>query len=134
MTGQTGAELRATCPCGALVARTAAAPIRVSICHCDACRRRTGSAFSWNLRFDDSEVTIEGDAREWSRRGDEGATIRDAFCPTCGGSPFYRNDDLPGMIALRGGALGRSAPPPGVSVYHDRCPDWLQIEGVDRWS
>ena len=33
------------CACGAVRYETTGAPRRVSVCHCKACQRRTGSAF-----------------------------------------------------------------------------------------
>ena len=42
---------RAECACGQLSAVCSGEPMRVSVCHCLACKRRTGSAFSYNARF-----------------------------------------------------------------------------------
>jgi hypothetical protein len=50
----------ASCSCGQLVAKVSGDPIRVSICHCLACQRRTGSVFGAQARFDRQNVTIEG--------------------------------------------------------------------------
>ena len=41
---------RAQCSCGQLAAICAGEPVRVSVCHCLECKRRSGSAFSNNAR------------------------------------------------------------------------------------
>ena len=41
----------ASCSCGQLTATTTEDPIRVGICHCLACQRRTGSVFGAQARF-----------------------------------------------------------------------------------
>jgi hypothetical protein len=41
----------ASCSCGQLTVVTAGDPIRVSVCHCLACQRRTGSVFGAQARF-----------------------------------------------------------------------------------
>ena len=44
MTGHT-----ASCRCGQLKAIVTREPVRVSVCHCLDCQKRTGSAFSMNM-------------------------------------------------------------------------------------
>ena len=54
-------------------------PVRVSVCHCLACKRRTGSAFSFNARFPDDAVSIQGRAAKFTRIGDEGGRVTYSF-------------------------------------------------------
>ena len=42
---------RASCTCGQLHLETTGEPVRVSVCHCLDCQRRTGSAFAAQARF-----------------------------------------------------------------------------------
>ena len=121
---------RAECSCGQLSATCSGEPLRVSVCHCLACKRRTGSAFSFNARFAEADVTIEGRAAAFTQTGDEGSRSTFSFCPECGTTVHYRNDRLPGMIAVPVGAFADpSFPPPTVSVYHDetRRHPWVEI-------
>src|SRR5262245_55979620 len=71
---------RAECSCGQLSATCAGEPVRISVCHCLACKRRTGSAFSFNARFAEDNVSIAGRSREHTRIGDEGSRITYSFC------------------------------------------------------
>ncbi len=51
----------ATCSCGRLTATEAGEPARVSVCHCLACQRRTGSVFGAQVRFAGRQVSINGE-------------------------------------------------------------------------
>ncbi|MGA6972374.1 MAG: GFA family protein [Candidatus Binatus sp.] len=120
---------RAECSCGQLSAICSGEPIRVTVCHCLACKRRTGSAFSFNARFADRDVAIEGRAAEFTRIGDDGGRVIYSFCPDCGTTVHYRIDTDPGLVAIPVGTFADlSFPPPAVSVYHEsRRYKWLEI-------
>jgi hypothetical protein len=99
-------------------------PIRVSVCHCLACQRRTGSAFSAQARFPLEAVTIAGESREFERISDEGEGRRFNFCPRCGATVYYQTD--PELIAIPLGAFaGLDFPPPTVSVWEERKHAWV---------
>ena len=74
----------ASCSCGQLQAEVRGEPTRVSVCHCYACQRRTGSVFSAQARFPREAVAVEGDGTEFVRVGEEGGRFRFTFCPRCG--------------------------------------------------
>ncbi len=120
---------RAECACGQLSATCSGEPVRVSVCHCLACKRRTGSAFSWNARWARADVVIEGRSAEFTRIGDEGSGATLSFCPDCGTTVYYRIDVQPDVVAVPAGAFADPAfPPPKVSVYDPsrRC-EWVEI-------
>src|SRR5689334_11172783 len=98
-------ERTAECTCGQLKVTCEGEPIRVSICHCLACQRRTGSVFGQQARFRREHVKIAGRATSFVRVGDEGSTITFRFCPTCGATVFYDIDAMPGIIAVPVGAF-----------------------------
>ena len=126
---------RATCGCGQLAVVCTGEPVRVSVCHCLDCQRRSGSAFSAQARFPEEAVTITGEARTWRRIGDEGGVAEFGFCPECGSTVFYRNEGLPGQVAAALGAFADpSFPAPAFSVYENRKHAWVSItgEGVEH--
>ena len=51
---------QASCSCGQLSVTCEGEPVRISICHCNACQKRTGSVFGTQARFPREQVTIEG--------------------------------------------------------------------------
>ena len=106
-------------------------PVRVSMCHCLACQKRSGSVFAVTARWPAERVTFEGRANEWQRTGDEGSTATFRFCPTCGATVYWDSDGIPGMIAVAAGAFADPAfPPPTVSVYGSRRHPWVTTAGV----
>jgi hypothetical protein len=127
------ATRRAQCSCGQLSAVCSGEPVRVSVCHCLACKRRTGSAFSFNARFAENNVSIHGRAAEFVRIGDEGGRVIYSFCPDCGTTVHYRINDQPGLIAIPVGAFADLAlPPPFLSFYHQsRRYPWLEVRAEE---
>lgn len=79
----------ASCSCGRLTVSTQADPARVSLCHCLACQRRTGSVFGVQARFRRADVHIHGESRVYVRVGDEGSRVSFHFCPRCGATVHY---------------------------------------------
>lgn len=116
----------ASCSCGQLTASVVGDPVRVSICHCLACQRRTGSVFGQQARFPRGQVTLAGEASVWERIGDEGSRSRYHFCPRCGATVCYELEDLPEFLAIPVGAFADpDFPPPNVSVYEERKHAWV---------
>ena len=128
---------RAECSCGRLSAECAGEPVRVSICHCLACQRRTGSAFGVQARFTRAQVTVGGESRTYTRTGDEGTKVDFHFCGDCGATVYYELEVLPGFVVVPVGAFADpSFPAPGVAVYEARRHGWavspaLEVEHYD---
>ena len=120
----------ASCSCEQLRLTAEGDPIRVSVCHCLSCQRRTGSAFGVQARFDPAQVTIEGRHTDYVRISDEGDERVFSFCPECGGTVFYRIPELPEMIAVPVGAFADPTfQPPVRSVWEVRRHPWVELLG-----
>lgn len=120
----------ARCRCGALTATASGVPVRVSVCHCLDCQRRSGSAFSAQVRFPDERVSVTGAFTEYESRGDSGKWGRFRFCPTCGDTIAYRIEAMPGVVAIPLGTFDNPhAFAPAHSVWEERQHDWLAITG-----
>ena len=120
---------RAECSCGQLSATCSGDPYRTAVCHCLACKRKTGSAFGFGAWFRKNDVTIEGRATEFVRVGDDGGRITNSFCRNCGTTLLWSIDKIPDAVAVSAGSFADlSFPPPFVSVYHEsrRFP-WVEI-------
>jgi hypothetical protein len=121
-------ERTASCSCGRIGAVARGDPLRVSVCHCLACQRRTGSVFGVQARFRREDVTLRGEGTEYVRIGDEGSTARFTFCPACGATVWYVFDGHDDVIALPVGAFADPAfPAPAFSVYEDRKHAWVTL-------
>ena len=126
------AETRtAACRCGQLRARVVGDPVRVSVCHCLDCQKRTGSAFSAQARWPEARVELDGLSKTWTHRADSGNRITHHFCPNCGSTVHYRIEGkFDGLVAI---PLGSFDDPyflqPAFSVWEARKHDWVAILG-----
>jgi hypothetical protein len=118
----------AACSCGQLKLVVEGEPVRVSVCHCLACQRRTGSAFGFQARFTRDRVEIIGSSREYTRISDDGQPRTFRFCPDCGATVYYTAASAPELVAVPVGAFADSSfPPPSFSVWESRKHAWVTI-------
>src|SRR3954465_5483968 len=125
----------ASCSCGQLTLSADGDPVRVSVCHCLACQKRTGSAFGYQARFPRERVEISGESQTYVRHSDEDGEQRSfSFCPECGGTGYYTGGDDDDLIAVPVGAFADPAfPEPWVSVYESRRHAWVALPaGAER--
>lgn len=126
----------AACSCDQLRLRVEGEPYRISMCHCLACQRRTGSPFGAQARFTLDQVAIAGRSTAYVRTADSGNTIEFHFCPECGATVYYLPAAEPGAIAVPVGAFADpSFPAPRVSVYESRRHPWVRLpDGVEHFD
>jgi len=116
----------ASCSCGQLTAQVSGEPVRISICHCLACQRRTGSVFGEQARFFRTGVSISGASSEYVRVGDEGSRVTFHFCPRCGATVYYEPEGMEDFLVIPVGAFADPGfPAPRVSVYEARKHQWV---------
>lgn len=122
---------RASCRCGQLSATATGQPVRVSVCHCLDCKKRSGSAFATQARWPTDQVAIEGHSKTWVNVADSGNRITFHFCPDCGSDVHYEiNGKFDGLIAIPLGAFEDPyAFAPAFSVWEERRHDWVEIVG-----
>jgi hypothetical protein len=123
----------ASCRCGRLKATVTGLPVRVSVCHCLDCKKRSGSAFAVQARWPTEQVAIEGVSKSWVSVADSGNRITFHFCPECGSDVHYEiNGKFDGLVAI---PLGAFDDPyflqPSFSVWEERKHDWVEILGED---
>jgi hypothetical protein len=132
----------AACSCGPLRLEAAGDPFVVSICHCLACQRRTGSAFGMQAGFAADQVHVGGRFNDYMRVSDEADRREHVFhfCPDCGGTVFYTEPDDPALVVVAVGAFADPAfPPPTESAYDARRHHWVALpatidEADDVWA
>lgn len=128
-------EMReAACSCGQLRLTAEGDPVRISICHCLACQRRTGSVFGAQARFPKERVTIEGRSSVFTRLSDWGHERTFGFCPECGATLFYTNEENEDLIAVPIGAFADPTfPSPTISVFESRKHPWVGLpDGIEH--
>jgi hypothetical protein len=124
----------AACSCGQLRASCEGEPVRISVCHCLACKRRTGSAFSYSIHYPREQVTkVEGRSSRFVRKGDSGFETVFHFCPDCGTTVYWEPGARPAIITLAVGAFADPAfPPPKHSVYEEYRHAWVDVPDVEH--
>lgn len=133
MSAESGTVIRkASCRCGQLRAVAKGDPVRVSVCHCLECQKRSGSAFAVQARWRDADVEISGEAKTWERVADSGNTATYRFCPECGVTVAYVIEGWEGVTAVPVGLFADPEfPAPKFSVYEHRKHDWVSVDVED---
>lgn len=127
----------ASCRCGQLRATVTGEPVRVSVCHCLNCKKRSGSAFAVQARWPKQDVRIEGQSKSHVMVADSGNRCIYHFCPECGSDVHYEidgkfDDKFNDLVAIPLGAFDDPfAFSPKFSVWEERKQDWVEIIGDD---
>lgn len=121
---------KAECACGSVRLEMIGDPLSVYLCHCDACKRTTGSAFAYRARYKASAIaSLSGEPRSWRRSGDSGSWVEHVFCGICGTTMFLRGERLGGDIVVSAGIFAdREFPAPGAAYYRDRELHWMHSQ------
>jgi hypothetical protein len=120
----------ASCSCGQLRVACEGEPVRISMCHCLACQKRTGSIFGVQARFPRERVSIEGLHTAYERVADSGNRVTTHFCPDCGSTVFWELEVAPDLIAVAVGAFADPGfPDPKHSVFENMRHRWALHPG-----
>ena len=125
----------ASCRCGQLRVTVSGEPVRVSVCHCLNCKKRSGSAFAVQARWPSAQVKIDGQSKTFVKVADSGNRATFHFCPECGSDVYYEidgkfDDKFNDLIAVPLGALDDPFfLQPAFSVWENRKHDWVEIIG-----
>lgn len=123
-------EFTGGCLCGAVRYRCAAEPMMAGHCHCEDCRRSSGSGHSSHMLVPEASVALSGPTTAYERAADSGNMVSRHFCPTCGAAVFSTNPSMPGMMFLRVSSLDDlEAFKPQMHVYASRAASWDKPTG-----
>jgi len=132
------ATREAACHCGQLRLEVEGDPFAVSICHCLACQRRTGSAFGMQAGFKAAQVNVVGRFNDFARISDEEDRKEHVFhfCPDCGSQVFYTEPTEADLIVVSVGSFADPAfPPPTESGYDSRRHHWVVLpDSIQRYA
>ena len=94
------------CLCGAIQYEIEGAPFRTANCHCDDCRKATGSAYATNLFYKEEQITVlQGETKIFDHVADSGNAMRKEFCDTCGSQVFGSGAMRPGVKSVKVGTI-----------------------------
>ncbi|MBA4117297.1 MAG: aldehyde-activating protein [Candidatus Puniceispirillum sp.] len=98
-------HLTGGCFCGAVRFRLEAPPLKIGVCHCQACKKLTGgTSWSFALALTDA-LHVTGEVREVTRMSESGYPVHVGFCPACGTTLMSRSDHWAQFRTLSVGAF-----------------------------
>jgi hypothetical protein len=116
----------ASCSCGNLRAVCEGEPQKVSLCHCLACQKRTGSTYGIAAFFRDDDVVVHGRSSLYTRQGESGFAVTFHFCPGCGSTVFWKPQRVPDLTAVAAGAFADPTfPKPENAVHLETRHSWV---------
>ena len=121
----------ARCCCGAASVTVAGEPEVNGVCHCTDCKRRTGSAFGWQVYVQDDAVIATSGELAIYVVGDPPRQQRH-FCTACGTTLWWKSDFLPAHTGLAAGSFEPPMPEPSLRVSEDKRCSWVELP--EGWS
>ena len=118
------------CLCGAVRFRVTGRPIWTAFCHCESCRRATGSVVAAYAGY--AADRFEYRAGEPSHLQSSNDVSR-GFCAGCGSALTYEGDGWPGEVHVHVGTLDEpeAFPPQGQAFEKERI-SWLHIADIPK--
>ena len=116
----------AACACGQVRVACQGEPLKVSLCHCRECQRRSGGPFGVAAFFPSEAVAVTGETQAFRRASDSGFDVVFHFCPRCGSTLWWQAQRMPDRIAVASGAFADpDFPAPTQAVYREHRHVWL---------
>lgn len=110
------------CNCGAIRFTALGDPRFIANCHCAACRKATGAAFSTYVGFSSDQVTWSGETRAIF---ESSLGVKRGFCGACGAPTSYEGAKWPGETHLFIGAFDDATDLlPTTDVFTDEALGW----------
>jgi hypothetical protein len=129
------------CVCGAVRYAAQGDPLRVTVCHCTWCQRRTGSAFGVEAVYPEDAVALAGEIRTWRHVSDEsGRWLDQHFCGRCGTNLGITLEAVPGIRTIAAGTFDDPSwlepeKYPFRYVYLRSAQSWSNLpDGVERYE
>ena len=113
------------CACGKIRYSCTAEPLLMANCNCRDCQYASGNGHSTVFAVPVSAVTIEGEAKYYETRSDQGNVVRRGFCADCGSPLFAGNDKFKDFIAIKAASLDDpSWFKPVVDIWMSSAQPW----------
>ena len=103
---------------------------RIANCHCDACRKATGSSFATNIFVAEDDIVItQGEPKSFSHAADSGNTMTKEFCANCGSQLFGQGTGRPGVKGIKVGSIDdASFVRPEVNLFLKQALPFTKID------
>lgn len=114
------------CLCGRVQFEVRGKQLWVAHCHCESCRRNTGSAVATFIGYNKAQLTYTRGERKFypSSPG-----VRRGFCADCGTPMTYESDRVPEEVHLYVSTMDNPAAfVPQVHVFFGERIPWMELE------
>jgi hypothetical protein len=119
-------KLSGHCYCGAVTFEISGESYWIGHCHCESCRRQSGSVMTSFAGFRQDQVIFTG-AMPIRHTSDDGVTR--SFCGQCGSPVAYESSDRPNIIHLQLGLFDDLEPlKPMDHSFLNEKPSWLHAD------
>jgi hypothetical protein len=113
------------CLCGNVKYTITSRPLRMAQCHCDDCRKSSGTGHTSNAFFRKTDVEVEGKTSSFASITDTDSTATRHFCPKCGSRLFGYSSVATDIMSISAGTLDDSSWfKANAIVYNKRRPEW----------
>ncbi len=120
------------CLCGTVTYRVVGPPLVVAQCHCEECRRQSGTGHTVGAMFPVESLELRGDLGTFLYRSAKESDVTKHFCKSCGSPIYGRNTRSPDYVTLALGTLDSAADlAVDVVIFARDKPHWDELgEGV----
>ncbi len=116
------------CLCGKVAFVADGQPIVVAQCHCEECRRLSGTGHTVGAMFASDAVVVSGKLSEFSYASGKDSEVTKAFCANCGSPIYGKNTRLPDHLTLTLGTMDEaSGLEVEVVIFERDKPHWDQL-------
>ena len=124
------AAIKGHCACGKVSYQSAAEPVFTGVCHCKDCQRHSGSAFNIVIGIPTATLSVTGDLKTYTGKGDSGKSVFRKFCPDCGSTIMSEPEAFEGVSIIRVGTLDDTSwIKPAMQIYCDSMQPWVSLGG-----
>jgi hypothetical protein len=122
--------IRGGCACGEIRYESSEQPLFTWLCHCQDCRKATGSAVAANVFFTPSAMTFTGpEPTSYTTTGLSGQSLHHLFCSACGSPIGTLADAFPIMRGIRASSLDDpSGLKPMANLWNSSALPWDRLD------
>ena len=125
-------ETIARCACGEVTIATNSKPLFKMVCHCNDCKKFTGSDYAPLALFLKEKVTISGQLTSHVVIGGSGNPVTRQACAKCGTSMLSTADVMPQFVGILAGTLNIDFKPTTHVFTSRKSPNVVIPEGVKQ--
>ena len=115
-----------SCGCGNVKYTIYDDPLFTQACHCNNCKKSTGSSFVIHTMFFEDDLVVDGKVSSTELPTGSGKGYRAYFCDNCGVYLYCKYKVAIGRVAIRTKTLDQPLSPQAHIFVKDKDP-WIEI-------